>query len=345
MYIRFFSISVLICVSPGTNIDAAPTHSSRVREELTPLPIHGVRGSSTATDIVRALESERRTSCLNKLIGNLTKQGKKVINRRFKKKLKNCDNRWFCWLKAAASKKKQLRNIKIDYAVVRGRCVGACFESGELKEAFDLYTRGSVDEQRQMQVLHGKIANWPTCSATHLDDLFEDDRSVEDMWQIFTGSNEFNGDISTWDTSSVTSMYRTFYDSKVFNGDISAWDTSSVTWMDTTFADTAAFDSDLSAWDVSSVVSMVRTFWHSHKFNGNISTWDTSSVKDMSGTFSNTAAFNINLSSWDISNVSDASAMFNYAAVFTQCLEWSFKPGTDTDRMFWGNTGRISDKC
>ena len=50
MYIRIFSIAVLTGVSLGTNIDAAPAHNSRIQQELTPLPIDGVYGSSTAMD-------------------------------------------------------------------------------------------------------------------------------------------------------------------------------------------------------------------------------------------------------------------------------------------------------
>ena len=80
-------------------------------------------------------------------------------------------------------------------------------------------------------------------------------------------------------------------------------------------------------------------------FNGDISTWDTSSVTSMARTFTYVAAFDINLSAWDISNVTSARAMFYKALDFTQCLEWSFNPGTNTDQMFRNNSGKISDKC
>jgi len=467
MYIRIFSIAVLIGLSPG-NIDAVPTHNSRVQQELTPLPVHGVRGSSTATDVVRELEIGRRTSCLNNLIRNQTLQKKNLIQRKFKNKLKACKKlpkkkQKACRRKSAAWKKKQLRNIKIDYAVVRDRCGGACFESSELNVAFELYTRSSEGDQKQMEALHGKISDWPTCSTTHLDDLFFPYDNFDDGCRCDDSyGTVFNGDLSSWDISSVTSMKGTFQSSRKFNGDISAWDTSSVTSMDETFAFTAGFNRDLStwdisnvssarlmfyeamafkqclewffqpgtdthgmfshdgrisencefdsselkvafdlytrggkadrewiealhgkisdwstslvthlddlfevehddqnddlydgssfngnlsSWDISSVTSMDGTFQASRKFNGNISTWDASSITSMKYTFAYTTDFNINLSLWDISNVSSALKMFYKGRTFTQCLEWSFKLGTNTDQMFKGNSGRTSDKC
>jgi len=348
MYIRIFSIAVLTGVSLGTNIDAAPAHNSRFQQELTPLPIDGVRGSSTATDI-RALESGRRTSCLNKLIRNQTLQKKNLIKKKFKNKLKACKKlpkkkQKACRRKAAAWKKKQEQNIKIDYAVVRDRCGGACFESGELKVAFDLYTRGGKADQKQMKVLHGKIDAWPTCSATHLDYLCE----VESEGDDSNDQGYFAFDDNNQGYSAFDELFG--HDYSDFNGDLSSWDVSSITSMQATFKKTIAFNGDISAWDTSSVASMgdpyhAGTFQNSRAFNGNISTWDTSSVTSMKYTFASTWIFDIDLSAWDISNVSSAFYMFYDAYDFSQCLEWSFKPGTDTVGMFHGTTGRISDKC
>ena len=52
MFIRIFSIVALTGLSPGTKINAMPTEDSSIQQELTPPTIHGVHGSSMATDAV-----------------------------------------------------------------------------------------------------------------------------------------------------------------------------------------------------------------------------------------------------------------------------------------------------
>ena len=41
-------------------------------------------------------------------------------------------------------------------------------------------------------------------------------------------SHKFNGDIGNWDTSNVNNMCNMFFGSNNFNQDISRWDTSNV---------------------------------------------------------------------------------------------------------------------
>jgi len=48
---------------------------------------------------------------------------------------------------------------------------------------------------------------------------------------MFDGTQKFNGDLLSWDTSSVTQMSYMFQGAEAFNGDISIWDTSRVTNM------------------------------------------------------------------------------------------------------------------
>ena len=48
------------------------------------------------------------------------------------------------------------------------------------------------------------------------------------MSLMFKDAENFNGAISTWDTSSVTNMRAMFYYATEFNGDLSNWDTSNV---------------------------------------------------------------------------------------------------------------------
>jgi len=75
-------------------------------------------------------------------------------------------------------------------------------------------------------------------------------------------------------------------------------------------------------------------------------------VVTMDMTFAHAKKFNCNISAWEISNVSTTTYMFYYAEAFTQCLEWSLNPDTDTKgslypdmSMFMGSGGRMSSKC
>ena len=76
---------------------------------------------------------------------------------------------------------------------------------------------------------------------------------VKDMSSVFNGNNQFNRDISSWDTSSVTTMKFMFNYASAFNQDISGWDTSSVLNMDYMFHGAKAFNQDISTWNVGKV--------------------------------------------------------------------------------------------
>ena len=74
---------------------------------------------------------------------------------------------------------------------------------------------------------------------------------ITDMNNLFANDNNFNADISHWDTSSVVNMSNMFTSAIAFNRDISNWDTSSVSNMDGMFDNATAFKQDLSGWCVS----------------------------------------------------------------------------------------------
>jgi len=54
---------------------------------------------------------------------------------------------------------------------------------------------------------------------------------MTDLFDVFHNDQEFNEDISCWDTSGVTDMTDMFDRAQKFDGDISRWNTSSVTEM------------------------------------------------------------------------------------------------------------------
>ena len=67
---------------------------------------------------------------------------------------------------------------------------------------------------------------------------------ITDMSWLFYESN-FNGDISSWDTSSVTTMWAMFLRCTSFNQDLTYWDTSNVTNMSGMFSGATSFNHDI----------------------------------------------------------------------------------------------------
>ena len=78
---------------------------------------------------------------------------------------------------------------------------------------------------------------------------------VTDFFELFEHEDEFNQNISSWDTSNVTTMSLMFVDAASFNRDISSWDTSSVTNMDEAFSNMDDFNQNLTGWCVTNIPS------------------------------------------------------------------------------------------
>jgi len=133
---------------------------------------------------------------------------------------------------------------------------------------------------------------------------------ITDMSFLFTNQENFNSDISSWDTSSVTNMIFLFSNT-AFNQDIGGWDVSSVANMGSLFLTNRVFDQDISGWNVSSVTAMNNMFRNNSAFNQDISGWKVKSVTNMAGTFQNASAFNQDLSAWCVSGISSKPTDFD----------------------------------
>ena len=95
---------------------------------------------------------------------------------------------------------------------------------------------------------------------------------VQNMDIVFYGDNDFNDDISGWDTSNVFTMTQMFYMAHSFNQDISAWDTSRVKFMDNMFCYAISFNQDLSKWNIRSVQLMMSMFEFARSFTYDVET-------------------------------------------------------------------------
>ena len=91
---------------------------------------------------------------------------------------------------------------------------------------------------------------------------------------MFFGAQNFNQDISKWNTSEVTDMNCMFYCAKNFNQNISSWDISKVTTMKEIFAYTIKFNQNISKWNLENIKNIDYMFYKAEafykKFNNNI---------------------------------------------------------------------------
>jgi len=95
---------------------------------------------------------------------------------------------------------------------------------------------------------------------------------VTNMNEMFRNAENFNGNISGWDTSNVTTMWGMFNGARQFNcGQAHAaglpastvmqnWDTSKVTNMNEMFYNSSFLWQDLSTWNVDAVASWNNIF-------------------------------------------------------------------------------------
>ena len=108
------------------------------------------------------------------------------------------------------------------------------------------------------------INSWNVGKVTNMSSMFYmaraynqsmnswDVSKVTNFEQMFMGgSHQFNGNITSWNTSSALYMNNMFNQNPSFNQNIGAWDTHNVTGMQAMFVEATAFNQDLSGWCVS----------------------------------------------------------------------------------------------
>lgn len=144
--------------------------------------------------------------------------------------------------------------------------------------------------------------------------------------KMFSGSNVFAQDLTTWDVSNVTDMSYMFEGCTAFDMPLNTWDVSNVTNMEGLFKDCDSFNADISSWNTAAVTNMSYMFNKAYDFAGDTSNWDVSNVTNMAHMFEGTGYFNRDISTWNVSNVTNMDYMFNLAEEFNQDLsQWCVK--------------------
>ena len=150
--------------------------------------------------------------------------------------------------------------------------------------------------------------------------------SITSTNKMFSGSNVFAQDLTTWDVSNVTDTSYMFEGCTDFNALIGGWNVSNVTNMEGLFKDCDSFNTDISSWNTAAVTNMSYMFNKAYDFAGDISNWNVSNVTNMAHMFEGTGYFNQDIKPWNVSNVTNMDYMFNLAEEFNQDLsQWCVK--------------------
>jgi surface protein len=195
---------------------------------------------------------------------------------------------------------------------------------------------------------YGKMEDWNTSEVTDMNNLFNYYYYIRDFDEyvdycnshediiIQKKFNEFNEDISKWDTSNVNNMCGMFCYAERFNQPIGIWDVSKVTYMSYMFKGAVDFNQPIGNWNTSKVTDMRYMFYYAENFNQPIGEFDTSNVSTMWYMFYCAREFNQPIEKWDTSNVTDMEDMFSGAKRFNQHIsEWDTSKVTHMSRIFY----------
>ena len=143
------------------------------------------------------------------------------------------------------------------------------------------------------------MSEWDVSRVTTMNRLFANNSNGMYMPPYYgVNTQNFNADISRWNTHSVTDMNSMFQNVHNFNVDLSTWNTQAVTSMSYMFQNAHNFNADISTWNTASVTSMSYMFQNAHNFNADISRWNTQSLAHMEKMFENAHSFDADITKW-----------------------------------------------
>jgi surface protein len=122
----------------------------------------------------------------------------------------------------------------------------------QLVEAVDLYLADNRNDTLVARTYGWPIGDWDVSKIQDFSYLFAAD-DFGGGTRFNTDAENFDEDISGWDTSSATTMRSMFEGATSFDQPLGEWNVSSVTDMSLMFTDAASFNQPLGTWDVSSV--------------------------------------------------------------------------------------------
>jgi len=213
-----------------------------------------------------------------------------------------------------------------------------------------LTAKKCIDDKKSLYTSFKKVAKWekeclpPPYKFTSKDDL---KTKLQAFYDDAASTEATYGPVATWDVSGVSDMSYLFsvnhafemddirWITNDFNEDISGWDTSAVTNMDGMFQGLNEFDKPLNFY-TSSVTSMAQMFYGARKFNQPLN-FDTSRVTEMGYMFKGASAFNQPLN-FRTSEVTNMGSMFSYASAFNQPLSFDISSVTWMAGMFESNS-------
>ena len=191
-----------------------------------------------------------------------------------------------------------------------------CIDTSLITDMSFLFAEsGSFFEGYNLEQFNGNISKWNT-------------KNVKNMAGMFVHS-KFDRNISNWNVGNVENMEGMFWSSK-FNRDISKWNVSNVKNMSGMFR-YSQFNKDISNWDVNNVKDMSWMFYKS-KFNGNISNWNVSNVENMNEMF-RLSKFNRDISKWNVSNIKYMNWMFENSKFNQDIGSWPLKETTGLENI------------
>jgi surface protein len=121
-----------------------------------------------------------------------------------------------------------------------------------------------LDNPAAAEVTYGHIKDWDVSGIDWMFQLFDA--------QLNTNAENFNDDISNWDTSNVMNMERMFRNCFAFNQNIGNWNTEKVEKMGDMFNWASAFNQPIRGWKPGNLLS-TTTLTH-NMFSGSTTAMD-----------------------------------------------------------------------